>query len=153
MKKLTSELPLHIRSYIFKLKVDFPVLKNGRCATSSFRNSSLSHNFTSWLWVSCDLARNGKSRHYTTITSATKTYADKAVNAFSDSTGLPHARRSAFESGKNAGNVWTVNPIRVPQRSWQGEFVKLSRASLTGDQFLHSHDRNIWFRDDITGRN
>ena len=39
------------------------------------------------------------------------------------------------------------------QRSRQGEFVKLSRASLTGDQFLHSHDRNIWFRDDITGRN
>ena len=39
------------------------------------------------------------------------------------------------------------------QRSWQGEFVKLSRASLTGDHFLHSRDRNIWFRDDITGRN
>ena len=32
-------------------------------------------------------------------------YTDKAVNAFSDSTGLLHARRSAFESGKNSGNV------------------------------------------------
>ena len=43
------------------------------------------------------------------------------MNAFSDSTGLPHARRL--------------------------------RASLTGDQLLHSHDRNIWFRGDIVGRN
>ena len=32
-------------------------------------------------------------------------YTDKAVNALSDSTDLPHARRSAFESGKNSGNV------------------------------------------------
>ena len=36
---------------------------------------------------------------------------EKVVNAFSDSTGLPHARRSTFESGKNSGNVCTVNPM------------------------------------------
>ena len=38
---------------------------------------------------------------------------DEAVNAFSDSTGLLHARRSAFESGKRSDNVCTVNPMHL----------------------------------------
>ena len=40
-----------------------------------------------------------------------KLLSDKAVNALPDSTGLLHARRSAFESGKSSDNVCTVNPM------------------------------------------
>ena len=38
-------------------------------------------------------------------------------------------------------------------RSWQGEFVQQSRASLVGDHFLYSHDLSNWFKDKIVRRN
>lgn len=34
-------------------------------------------------------------------------------------------------------------------RSWQGEFVEISIASLFGDYFLFSHDFYVWFKGDI----
>ena len=36
---------------------------------------------------------------------------------------------------------------------WRGEFVQQSRVSLVGDHSLYSHDLNVWYRDDIVGRN
>ena len=36
---------------------------------------------------------------------------------------------------------------------WQGEFVKQSRASLVGHDFLYSIDFIVWFRGDIVRRN
>ena len=38
-------------------------------------------------------------------------------------------------------------------RCWQGEFVWQSRASLGGDNFLYSHDLNLWFGGEIVRRN
>ena len=38
-------------------------------------------------------------------------------------------------------------------RCWQGEFVCQSKGSFPGDHFLYSHDLNVWFRNDIVGRN
>ena len=31
------------------------------------------------------------------------------------------------------------------QRCWQREFVNRSKASFVGDNFLHSHDLNVWY--------
>ena len=107
MKKLTSELHFHIRSCIFKLKEDFPVLKNLYVVSH--------HHFETALLVTISLLdcrflvtwqEMGNLDNIQLLTWPPNFfYTDKAVNAFSDSTGLPHARRSAFESGKNSGNV------------------------------------------------
>ena len=39
------------------------------------------------------------------------------------------------------------------QRYWQGEFIKQSRASFVGDNFLYSPDLEVWFRGDMVRRN
>ena len=38
-------------------------------------------------------------------------------------------------------------------RCWQGEFVYQSKDSFPGDQFLYSHDLDVWFRGNVVGRN
>ena len=36
---------------------------------------------------------------------------------------------------------------------WPGEFVCQSKGSFPSDQFLFSHDLNVWFMGDLVGRN
>ena len=38
-------------------------------------------------------------------------------------------------------------------RCWKGEFVWQAGVSLVHDQFLYSHDINVWFSGDIVRRN
>ena len=167
MKKLTSELHFHIRSCIFKLKEDFPVLKNLYVVSH--------HHFETALLVTISLLDCGflvtwqeignldtikllspPRKLFTQIRQWTR-YPIQQV-FFTPVLPLKVAKVQTMFVQLTLCTLWSVCIISILfslpfQRSWQGEFVKLSRASLTGDQFLHSHDRNIWFRDDITGRN
>ena len=167
MKKLTSELHLHIRSCIFKLKEDFPVLKNLYVVSH--------HHFETVLLVTISLLDCGflmtwqemgnpdtiqllpPPRKLTQIRQWTR-FPIQQVFLTRGDLPLKVAKIQAMFEQLTLCTLRSVYIISILfslpfQRSWQGEFVKLSRASLTGDQFLHSHDRNIWFRDDIVGRN
>ena len=167
MKKLTSELHFHIRNCTFKLKEDFPVLKNLYVVSH--------HHFETVLLVTISLLDCGflmtwqemgnpdtiqllpPPRKLTQIRQWTR-FPIQQVFLTRGDLPLKVAKIQAMFEQLTLCTLRSVYIISILfslpfQRSWQGEFVKLSRASLTGDQFLHSHDRNIWFRDDIVGRN